>query len=77
MSDYKDTLNLPKTGFPMRANLANREPNMLKNWYSKDLYQKIRSAKKIFGSFVGSVKKHSFCMTVLPMQMAIFISVTQ
>ncbi len=52
MSDYKDTLNLPKTGFPMRANLANREPNMLKNWYSKDLYQKIRSAKKGKKTFI-------------------------
>lgn len=52
MSDYKDTLNLPKTGFPMRANLANREPNMLKNWYSKDLYQKIRTAKKGKKTFI-------------------------
>ncbi len=39
---YKDTLNLPKTGFPMRANLANREPNYLKNWKKNSLYQKIR-----------------------------------
>ncbi|WP_372881503.1 isoleucine--tRNA ligase [Psychromonas sp.] len=52
MSDYKNTLNLPKTGFPMRANLANREPNMLKNWYSKDLYGKIRAAKKGKKTFV-------------------------
>ena len=52
MTDYKDTLNLPKTGFPMRANLANREPNMLKNWYSKDLYQKIRTAKKGKKTFI-------------------------
>jgi len=52
MSDYKDTLNLPNTGFPMRANLANREPNMLKNWYSKDLYQQIRSAKKGKKTFI-------------------------
>ncbi|MCG6201749.1 isoleucine--tRNA ligase [Psychromonas antarctica] len=52
MSDYKDTLNLPKTGFPMRANLANREPNMLKDWYSKDLYQQIRSAKKGKKTFI-------------------------
>lgn len=52
MSDYKSTLNLPKTGFPMRANLANREPNMLKNWYAKDLYQKIRTAKKGKKTFI-------------------------
>ena len=36
----------------MRANLANREPNMLKNWYSKDLYQKIRTAKKGKKTFI-------------------------
>lgn len=52
MSDYKDTLNLPKTGFPMKANLANREPNMLKEWYDKDLYGKIRQAKKGKKSFI-------------------------
>lgn len=38
MSDYKATLNLPKTAFPMKANLAQREPEMLKRWYSNDLY---------------------------------------
>ena len=46
MSEYKKTLNLPKTGFAMRANLANREPNMLKQWTTDDLYGKIRAAKK-------------------------------
>ena len=45
MSDYKATLNLPDTAFPMRGNLANREPEMLKKWDKKDLYQKIREAK--------------------------------
>ena len=45
MSDYKATLNLPDTAFPMRGNLANREPEMLKNWDSQNLYQKIRQAK--------------------------------
>jgi len=45
MSDYKATLNLPDTAFPMRGNLANREPEMLKKWDKKDLYQKIRQAK--------------------------------
>ena len=42
MTDYKQTLNLPDTAFPMRGNLANREPNMLKAWQEMDLYQKIR-----------------------------------
>lgn len=44
MSDYKDTLNLPQTDFPMRGNLANREPAMLKLWQEKGLYQAIREA---------------------------------
>ncbi len=42
MTDYKSTLNLPKTSFPMRANLANREPAMLKGWYDMNLYEEIR-----------------------------------
>ncbi|MFT4652372.1 MAG: isoleucyl-tRNA synthetase [Patiriisocius sp.] len=45
MSDYKATLNLPDTAFPMRGNLANREPEMLKKWDSQNLYQQIRQAK--------------------------------
>ena len=40
--DYKKTLNLPKTDFPMRGNLANREPLMLKTWDEAGLYQKLR-----------------------------------
>ncbi|WP_432454304.1 isoleucine--tRNA ligase [Agarivorans sp. QJM3NY_29] len=52
MSDYKDTLNLPNTEFPMRGNLANREPAMLKRWSEKDLYGQIRLAKKGKKSFI-------------------------
>ncbi|OAQ15617.1 isoleucyl-tRNA synthetase [Bibersteinia trehalosi Y31] len=50
--DYKNTLNLPETGFPMRGDLAKREPDMLKNWYEKDLYQKIRQARKGRKTFI-------------------------
>ncbi|TRY29591.1 isoleucine--tRNA ligase [Aliiglaciecola sp. M165] len=46
MSDYKHTLNLPETEFPMRGNLAQREPQMLKQWTQKKLYHAIREAKK-------------------------------
>ncbi|MCY7295940.1 isoleucine--tRNA ligase [Alteromonas sp. a30] len=46
MSDYKHTLNLPETEFPMRGNLAQREPAMLKQWTEKGLYKKIRAAKQ-------------------------------
>ena len=52
MTDYKNTLNLPETGFPMRGDLAKREPVMLKNWYEKNLYQKIREASKGKKSFI-------------------------
>jgi len=52
MSDYKHTLNLPQTAFPMRGNLANREPKMLKDWNEKDLYGKIRAAKKGKKTFI-------------------------
>jgi isoleucyl-tRNA synthetase len=46
MTDYKQTLNLPKTAFPMKANLAQREPQMLKRWHESNLYQQIREASK-------------------------------
>ncbi len=52
MSDYKPTLNLPETGFPMRGDLAKREPEMLKAWYAQDLYGAIRKAKQGKPSFI-------------------------
>ncbi|MEZ5528836.1 MAG: isoleucine--tRNA ligase [Porticoccaceae bacterium] len=45
MTDYKNTLNLPTTDFPMKANLAQREPAMLKAWQDAELYQKVRSLR--------------------------------
>jgi len=44
VSDYKQTLNLPQTDFPMRGNLAQREPEMLKHWEGIALYKKVREA---------------------------------
>ncbi len=41
MRDYKDTLNLPHTAFPMKANLAQREPSILQHWQKLDLYSRI------------------------------------
>jgi isoleucyl-tRNA synthetase len=43
--DYKHTLNLPHTGFAMKANLAQREPATLKKWQSENLYGAIRKAR--------------------------------
>ena len=39
--EYKQTLNMPKSGFPMRAGLPMREPEMLKNWEAMDLYNEM------------------------------------
>ncbi len=44
-SMYRKTLNLPKTAFPMRASLPQREPEMLSKWKENDLYGKIREAR--------------------------------
>ncbi|KGT88412.1 isoleucine--tRNA ligase [Erwinia typographi] len=52
MSDYKSTLNLPETGFPMRGDLAKREPGMLQRWYDDNLYGIIRAAKKGKKTFI-------------------------
>jgi len=46
VTDYKNTLNLPQTDFPMRANLAKREPGMIEDWEARDVYGKIRAAAK-------------------------------
>ena len=42
MKDYKSTLNLPVTAFPMKANLAQREPEILKRWHELNIYQRLR-----------------------------------
>ena len=42
MSQYKDSLNLPKTDFPMKGNLSQREPEMLRRWQEMDVYGQLR-----------------------------------
>ena len=42
MTDYKQTINLPQTDFPMKADLAQREPAMLRRWQQEDVYGKLR-----------------------------------
>jgi isoleucyl-tRNA synthetase len=44
--DYKETLNLPKTDFPMKADLPRREPSFIERWDRKQLYEKVRGKKK-------------------------------
>jgi len=46
MADYKSTLNLPDTPFPMRGDLAKREPKMLGQWQERRFYQRIREASR-------------------------------
>jgi isoleucyl-tRNA synthetase len=50
--NYKDTLNLPRTDFPMKANLAAREPEMLRNWEEARLYQEIQKSRESRELFV-------------------------
>ncbi len=50
--DYKDTLNLPVTDFPMRGSLPKREPEMLKHWQSIDLNKQLETANKGKESFI-------------------------
>lgn len=45
MSNYKDTLNLPTTAFPMKANLPQREPQRLKQWQEAGIYEQLREAR--------------------------------
>ncbi len=44
--DYRETLHLPKTNFPMRANLAKREPNFVEKWNEPNIYHKIRELRQ-------------------------------
>lgn len=50
--DYKNTVNLQDTKFPMRGDLAKREPEMLKKWYQENRYQKIREIAKGRNKFI-------------------------
>src|ERR1700686_5584619 len=50
--DYKAPLNLPRTDFPMKADLAKREPAQLALWVQLDIYQRIREVSRGRPSFV-------------------------
>ncbi|MDR1604298.1 MAG: isoleucine--tRNA ligase [Gracilibacteraceae bacterium] len=50
--DYRDTLNLPQTDFPMRGNLAEREPEILRRWEEADIYAQVRAARAGSPKFV-------------------------
>lgn len=52
MTDYKDTLNLPQTDFPMKADLAKREPQILALWQKQEIYQKLRAQNQQRPKFI-------------------------
>jgi isoleucyl-tRNA synthetase len=52
MADYKHTLNLPETAFPMKADLAHREPEMLAWWEARGTYRKLREVARGRPTFV-------------------------
>ncbi|WP_425807091.1 isoleucine--tRNA ligase [Desulfitobacterium sp. Sab5] len=50
--DYRDTLNLPETDFPMRGNLPQREPEILKKWEESNLYERVQKARAGHPKFI-------------------------
>src|SRR5688500_17623058 len=52
MPEWKDTVNLPRTDFPMKANLPTSEPEALARWASMDLYGKIRARRRGAAKFI-------------------------
>ncbi|MDD5086005.1 MAG: isoleucine--tRNA ligase [Candidatus Omnitrophica bacterium] len=50
--DYSKTVNLPKTSFPMKADLARREPETLKAWKAAKLYERIRERSRSFAKYI-------------------------
>ena len=55
MSDYKKTLNLPQTAFPMKANLAQREPETLKKWESINACAAMVEASGSKGTYIRTL----------------------
>lgn len=52
MTEYKNTLNLPNTSFPMKAGLAIREPEMLNKWQENNIYAKLRELRAGSSRFI-------------------------
>jgi isoleucyl-tRNA synthetase len=52
MPEWKDTVNLPRTGFPMKANLQTAEPEAIKRWEEMDLYGQIREKRRNAKKFI-------------------------
>ena len=61
--EYKDTLNLPKTDFPMKANLPNREPDILKSWARHSIFQKALDQSKKSKNIYFMMDRHMLMVT--------------
>ena len=59
--NYKDTLNLPSTKFPMKANLPQKEPETIKYWNEIKLYEEIRSERKGCKRFIKAKDVSFLC----------------
>src|SRR5580698_9615259 len=57
MTDYKLTINLPQTDFPMKADLAQREPAMVRAWEERGTYARLREIARGRPRFVLQVEK--------------------
>ena len=68
--DYSKTLYLPRTDFPMRAGLPQKEPQMVKRWQEMGMYKKLRES-------AAGRPLVSCCMTAHPMPTATSISATR
>ena len=63
--NLKDTLNLPKTDFPMRANAVEREPARMKHWEEKEVYSRMQQKR--------NKVNHLFCTMARLLQMGMFM----
>ena len=64
--DYKNTLNLPRTDFPMKADLVAREPDRLKKWETAGLYEKIQAARAPSEGKVCPARRPALCQRRRP-----------
>ena len=69
---YKDTINLPKTGFPMKGNLAQREPETLKFWQDMNLYGRLRDERKGADKYVTMARLMPMVTSILGMPLTRF-----
>ena len=69
MSDYKKSLNLPDTSFPMKANLTQREPEMLRWWEENNIYGtmlELRAAGALFVCTMARPTPTAICISAMP-----------